>query len=334
MSKEKFQPKRFSALLCLLVLGPLLLCACSGCKAVITHGINVLEGKDRTPPNLRRLYASSATTVEVVFDEPVTLAANNTSFSVSSYQNVLKFTFPTILPPGETATVSGAASDLAGNKTMFSGTVYGYNSRTPSLLITEITTTGTTKNPDRTEILVQSDGNLAGVSLYDGIRSDFIGSFIFPSVEVRTGDYIVVYWTAEEAPVSTTQGVLHFSTLSATNPSQYNGMQALYNEPSLQAELIDCVIYANHEGSAFSMFGTKDHLLRAGTALTLGHWKQKEGVTEPSGLYCVNSRRTTATRSICRLFPYHDTDTAEDWYICKTGGITFGADNTSEAYEP
>lgn len=317
----------------LMLFAALAICSCSGCRAEIGHAVNVLQGQDRIPPRLLSMAAVSPTQIQIKFDEPVTLSRAPFPCMQESHGNIITITLDSPLAPGSSLSLSAAAQDARGNMTSFSGTIYGFNPRTPSLLITELTTAGTSKSPDRTELLALSDGNMAGVTLYDGVIADFSHHFIFPDTEIRRGEYIVLQWTGE--PPDSTQSVHHFSAMRQSDPSQYNGIQMLCEDPSRASRILDCVIYTNHNGQAHSRFGSKQNLARAKTAIGLGAWKAAAiDNGEITGLCGVDSSKATATRSMSRRFPYEDTDSNADWQITATGGSTFGSDNLSPPYSP
>lgn len=308
----------------------LLVCACSGCDSNVLRTVNVLQGRDRLPPRLECLESVGSREVRIVFDEPVTLVRKNFQYGAMNDRNMISVILDKVLSPGEKVRLSGAVMDENGNRMSFDGEVYGFNNHIPEVLISEITTGGTEKSPDRTEIAVLSDGNMAGMCLCDGIRTDFLNWFVFPDCPVKKGDYVVVCWGQSWKPGY--DGVKVMECNGKGNPSQFNGIQTLYRSPSANSELVDCVVYANHDGSAYAKFGSQAVQNRVSTAVQLGFWNIQQGAEEITGLCGVNSARTTATRSISRYFPYVDTDSMKDWYVTQTSGSTFGRDNTSDPY--
>lgn len=310
------------------ILMVLLAMSCSGCRSEPNEAVNVLMGKDRVPPRLLGLKAIAPSQVRASFDEPVTLVSGSHQPLDSRKSNHVVIALEQALEPGKSVRISGTVKDEAGNRMSFEGEAYGFNPRMPEVLITELTSDGTPKSPDRTEIAALSDGNIAGMCLCDGIRTDFVSWFVFPDCEVRKGDYIIVCW---DGKWSSPKPSVHVFSAKG-NPSQYNGIQTLYADPSADSDALDCVIYANHEGTAYSRFGSQAMQNRAEAALDAGIWRLAAGDGELTGLDAVNSRAATATRSISRRMPYLDSDSAADWYVTVTGGSTMGADNTSEAF--
>ena len=203
--------------------------------------------------------------------------------------------------------------------------VYG---NLPGVLINEFTTKGTARSPDRTELLIMTPGNINGMTLYCGVPNDFDVSVVFGDIDVRTGDMIVVWWT-EELPEQVPSGpsdpggirVFNICAGSADNLPSNNGTLVICDNPALGSSVIDAVVYSNysqsHEG-----FGTRSALERARWVIESGAWSGD----------AVDSTSSTATRSMGRLPGFPDTDGGLDWIVTVTGGSTFGAANTAEAY--
>ena len=153
-------------------------------------------------------------------------------------------------------------------------------------------------------------------------------SVVFEDIDVRTGDMIVVWWT-EELPEQVPSGpsdsggirVFNICAGSADNLPSNNGTLVICDNPALGSSVIDAVVYSNysqsHEG-----FGTRSALERARWVIESGAWSGD----------AVDSTSSTATRSMGRLPGFPDTDGNRDWIVTVTGGSTFGAANTAEAY--
>jgi len=224
--------------------------------------------------------------------------------------------------------VSGRVKDYSGNTSGFTIQVWGFNPDLPGVLINEFTTKGTARSPDRTELLIVTPGNINGMTLYCGVPNDFDVSVVFGDIDVRTGDMIVVWWT-EELPEQVSSGpsdsggirVFNICAGSADNLPSNNGTLVICDNPALGSSVIDAVVYSNysqsHEG-----FGTRSALERARWVIESGAWSGD----------AVDSTSSTATRSMGRLPGFPDTDGSRDWIVTVTGGSTFGAANTAEAY--
>lgn len=321
------KPKSAALLRLAVICWAFLLLGCLSCEARSREVVNVLSGRDIVPPRLLRMEAVAPDRIEMAFDEPVLLAWSDFDFPFSTDRNIVAARLPSPLAPGEELALGGVVIDLSGNRMGFRGVVYGFNPRVPRVLITELTTSGTEKSPDRTELAVLSGGNMAGLCLCDGIRADFISRFVFPDCPVEEGDYVVVCW--DGVPQS---DPLVFHAGAGSGLSRYNGIQTLYRTPAAGATCLDCLLYANHGGTASGKFGSAEVLARAAKAVEEGWWRLAPGETETTGLSAVDSSKATATRSMARRFPYIDTDSASDWYTTENRGSTFGGDNTSAPY--
>ncbi len=296
-----------------------------GCSQEVTVAevFNAFYAADDTAPVLLGSYSESSTTVRLDFSEPVKLYGSYVGqYSARSEGKSIYIVLPSTLEPGVKTTISGRVRDYAGNTCGFSVQVWGLNPRLPKILINEFTTKGTEKSPDRTELRIINDGNLNGMVLYGGIPDDWDVRFIFPDMDVRKNDLVVIWWT-EELPqdLESRDGVINICACCSENLSSNNGTLVLCDTPSIGATVIDAVVYSNFS-SSYQGFGTKGAQQRALWALERGHWSGD----------ALDSTSSTATRSVCRYPDGRDFDNAGDWFVTVTGGSTFGADNTSEPY--
>ena len=284
---------------------------------------NAFAGTDNVTPVLVGASTQSSSVVRLDFSEPVKVYGSSLGeYSARSDGKSIYITLPSSLEPGCRSEISGRVRDYAGNTCGFSVQVWGLNPRMPEVLINEFTTKGTEKSPDRTELRIMSDGNLNGMVLYSGIPDDWDVRVVFPDMEVRMGDKVVVWWT-QELPTSaeTDPSCLNICASSSDGLPSNNGTLVLCDTPSLGAGVLDAVVYSNfspsHQG-----YGTKSAEQRAMWVIGSGHWKGD----------ALDSTSSTATRSMSRNMEGKDSDSSGDWYITVTGGYTFGSDNTSESY--
>ena len=109
--------------------------------------------------------------------------------------------------------------DNAGNSTLAHETVYGFNDNVPLLLINEFTTEGSKTNPDKVEIVALSDGNLSGIALQQGGVTSYSKRILFPNLNVKKGDFIIIHWAP--LPITPlTHETMHKK--EATHPQAYN----------------------------------------------------------------------------------------------------------------
>jgi hypothetical protein len=295
--------------------------------------INVLAGRDQQGPIFMGGKAIDENRATYYFDKLIygdekdfkVVDSNNEIIRVHPYEEGVTLTFKNKLPPGKRIDIVGRVRDSSGNTLSFRSGVWGYNPHVPHLLINEFTTKGSGNNPDRIELLALTEGDLAGVALFDGVNSDWESEVIFPPYQVKAGDYIVVQYGQE---------------LSGKHPIEFyggevglgsnNGVITLYNAPN--GELIDAVIYSNRTSESdanYGGFGTSKVFKRV-EALSKSEQWLPHPIT-PEG--AVDSTYSTATRSFCRNNAL-DTNTKGDWYICNTGKASFGEANSQEVYTP
>ncbi len=313
------------AVLGILALAVVLVLVLLGCSQDVTayEVFNAFSGVDCTAPILLSATSESSSVIRLDFSEPVKVYGS--SFEPSSARADGKSVFVTLsstLAPGQKSEIEGRVKDYAGNTCGFSVQVWGLNPRMPQILINEFTTKGTARSPDRTELRISSDGNLNGMTLYGGVPDDWDVCLVFPDLEVRSGDLVVIWWT-DSLPedLSEKEGVMNICANCSDNLSSNNGTLVLCATPSIGAKVIDAVIYSNYS-SSHGGFGTKVAQQRASWVLNAGAWVGD----------AIDITSSTATRSVCRMEDGRDFQSAGDWFVTVTGGSTFGLANTSEAY--
>lgn len=308
--------------------------ATSSCEAQSqSEFINVLAGREQQGPILMGGRAIDENQAIYSFDKLIfcdlkdfkVVDSYNTVIALHSYEEGVTVTFKNKLPPGERTDIEGRVRDASGNTLSFRCGVWGYNPQVPHLLISEFTTKGSGNNPDRIELLALSNGDLAGVTIFDGVNSDWDSEVILPPYKVKKGDYIVVQYNQE---------------LSGKHPIEFyggeaglgsnNGVITLYDAPN--GEIIDAVVYSNRTSDSdtnYGGFGTSKVFKRVEALNKSGQWLPLPITPERA----IDSTNSTATRSFCRSGET-DTNTKGDWYICATGKASFGGENSEEAYTP
>lgn len=320
---------------CVTIIILMLLGNLSSCEAQPQYEIfNVLLGTDSKSPVLLKTSATDRYTAEYQFDEMVFCSSTDFSSasvgqqieSVYPYEDCVVITFTAPLVPGERVSVNGKVADRSGNSLTFTAGVWGVNERVPQVQINEFSTKGSGNNPDRVELTALSSGNLAGVTLYHGMPESFDSEYIFPSVEVDKGDYIVIVYSEEPSgsiPLEFAGGVVGLGA--------NNGVISLCERP--EGTVVDAVLYSNRTSSSddtYGGFGTSKVYQWVQELEISGEWGS--GLLAPeSG---IDSTNHTATRTFCRTEGKADTNTKSDWHIVPTRGATFGAQNITEIYNP
>ncbi|MCF0238354.1 MAG: hypothetical protein HUK24_07115 [Sphaerochaetaceae bacterium] len=320
MSKNKMFFYVPVIVLALLAIG--LIVACTQSPKVYEI-INVFEARDSKPPVLLGIKSISSDLIRIDFDEEITiyeksflpLAARSDGKSV--FVNLSK-----TLKPGEKETITGRVQDRVGNTTGFSCTTWGYNELLPKTLINEFTTKGTEKSPDRTELLVLEDGNMAGMALYGGTPEDNDVVYIFDDISVFEGTFVTIWWCSQlPSNIQNSPNSINLCANTEQDLASNNGVLVLCDSPSPGAKVLDAALYSSNTQSN-NGFGTKNAWDRACWVMDNGAW-----VGEP-----IYSKDSTATRSMSRNLGHKDTDAVDDWYITVTSGSTFGGENKTEAY--
>ena len=105
---------------------------------------------------------------------------------------------------GESYIFSGVAHDQEGNSLSFQVPFNGFNERVAGVVLSEVRTEASNDDKENAkieyvELYVHTPGNLAGISLSSAIDEKKYGEYVFPQVEVKKGEYILVHFrTAEE----------------------------------------------------------------------------------------------------------------------------------------
>ncbi|HDQ13463.1 MAG TPA: hypothetical protein ENN41_01430, partial [Sediminispirochaeta sp.] len=161
----------------------------------------VLLKDDLRPPVFVGVDVHHQRQISLHFSEPVFFEKNDfhatPSLEVESFSTEaeeLKINLAADMSPGQEYALSLTVSDAARNSHSLLCRFFGYNPRVPELLLNEITTQGSTSNPDKVELKVLSPGNTAGVVVYEGTRDFFDHYKVLPPVEVETGDYLVIHF--------------------------------------------------------------------------------------------------------------------------------------------
>ncbi|MGM0431876.1 MAG: Ig-like domain-containing protein [Spirochaetota bacterium] len=306
-------------------------------------GIREILAADPNPPVVTGVATQSNNTITVICSESVTGEAEDFSVleyaaisSLSIQEERLLLTAAKELHPGTSYTLTGTIKDMAGNQTYFETQVYGWNPSPPEIIINEFTARGSQTHPDTIELLVLSDGNTAGITCYDGVRSGYRQACVLPPVEVTAGDYLVIHCheeRSEEVPLPPEQ---QFRMQEAIGLSGNNGVLSLYGSP--QGNILDAVVYSNRFATSDTDYGgfASSHTWEAVQVLwDQTEWRAPVYMEKSSGPipeHAIRSENTSATRSVCRSYPPEDTDTAEDWHIVPTSNSSFGSQNTNAVY--
>ncbi|MGD1820547.1 MAG: hypothetical protein ACPKOI_11820 [Pleomorphochaeta sp.] len=309
----------------------LLLFFFTACDTKIIKSYNLLTSIDSTPPKLKYIESNSPYSVEIVFDEILSSKENiKISFNNTDVDNFViknnKITYyrKDKLIPGEKYLIKIKAEDLNGNSTFINSYVYTKNNNRANLLISEVSTKGTSANCDKVELVVTKSGSLAGIVVSDGFNDNYNDRYIFPDIYVNEGEFIVIaFKETQESDV--------FISENKNGLSSNNGCILILEDPSFNSPVIDCLIYSNKISPNCEGFASEDVLNTAKTLASIGLWEN----IFPLSQAAVDTTFETSTRTINRKFKnfyFIDTDSCEDFYTTVTRGDTFGYENNKEEY--
>lgn len=325
------------------------LCTCCGPITDIRERFD----PDLTPPVLMGVRTLSEEQVELAFDEQSTCRIEDIvivpELTPVSTQNEGCLILLSLSPqtPGMPYQLEAVVEDEAGNSLHFLAVFYGYNGNLPELLINEFTTRGTGNHPDAVELKVSGGGNMGGLVLYEGTPSNYDDRLIFPDLEVEAEDFLIIHFKPQGIPeeidetedkelsggLDSSENAYDFWIPEGAGISGNNGVISLYSRPG--GEILDGVLYSNRTSDSderYGGFGTLDSLERAEELVGDRGWIILADQVRPED--AVSPEGSTGTRSICRSAASTDTDTAADWHIVPTLGLTFGEENSDEVYVP
>ena len=326
----------------------------AGCGRTVWEELVKLNPEDLAPPQIQEVLAQDRRTVEIRFDKEtwvetgsLCLAPGLPVAGVEDGSRAVKIRLSEDGKAGIRYTCEATVRDAKGNSLSFLYHFYGFNDRIPGLLINEFITTASTTVTTMAELAVLSDGNLGGVTFFEGTKSYADKTFVFPSLEVKAGDFILLHFkpmgTAgeldevnrkdEASAKGSSPAAWDFWARDTGNLSEDNDILSLYDNP--EGRLLDGILYTTklyEPGMKYNGFGTSLMLNKVKELVAGGGWKTASAEPYPADGF--NSDKATATRSICRSSKSADTNSPADWHIVPTKKSSFGAVNSDEVYVP
>lgn len=303
--------------------------SCSQEEEMLT---NFFQGRDRTSPVFLEVKTVETDEIVLYFNENVaksdlTVLSDEKGGSATVFENQAIVHLSEDLQPMEAVALQLSVQDSAGNSTTIETVAYGKNFDVPDLILNEFTTKGSRTNPDRVEIRILSDGNMAGVTFYNGMYHHHEFSYIFESIDVSRGQYLVIQFQTEpeEDDPFTFYG-------GEEGLGSNNGVLSIYRSP--QNEIVDAVVYSNRSDDSdveYGGFGTKKVYDMVSELAESKLWIPANPITPETA---VRSENSTATRSLNRKEDGHDSNTSADWYVVATRESTFGEPNSQVLYSP
>lgn len=305
---------------------------------------------DLSPPPIISFDVIDKSTIAIVSNESIFFKSESyfsrESLDIKNIETLdesLIISFENEMIPGFEYCSEFRIEDENGNSLSFISNYYGYNPRLPTIIINEFIVKGTKTNPDKIELYVVDGGNMAGMTIFNGSKNNYDYSFVFPSIDVNKGEYLVVRATSDKF----NKTFIETDNLSINNDSKFiegvrdlrvdnlkfsstNGTIALYSDP--YGSLLDCVVYtknSNDESKNYRNFGLSATMNRIDEVTAEGGWAGLYDLIFPDdSIYSANS---TTTRSLNRI-NHTDTGTKSDWKTVATGEATFGFTNSLEYY--
>ena len=313
-----------------LLLLTFLLSSCS--MPEIGNIVNSFVSGDRIIPAMTRCDVLSRDRIRISFSEEISVNEVKINGSAPAWHledpSTVLITCHEKLSVSEPCDLFIRVSDKAYNSTAVRMKLYGRNEEIPELYINEFSSRGTETQPDRIELEVHTKGNTEGLCVMDGTKGYENHSYILPSIDVKVGDYIVIFWDAEgEDEITVNEDgsrVINLYAHSNETLASNNGVFVLYDTASGNGEILDAFVYTNGETTSYSGFGSRQVEASYNQLRNEFAWLSD----------AFNSKEATSTRSVCRRLGSHDTNTKTDFYICTTRGETFGYPNTSGEYVP
>lgn len=266
--------------------------------------------------------------VTVIFNETVEIIDVEFNRQKLNYNNIastFSITLPYSLGRGEHATLSITARKMNGNTTRASFILIGENHDIPLMVINELSIAGTKQNPDRIELAILEDGNIAGVTISNKYKTPMAHNYTLPDLDVHKGDYIVIYWDRKpdkkQEKRANGKMTYYFCASSTSTLTATKGVVVLLE--NMHGKLIDAVIYNDDFSESNMGFGNDVLEKQAKLIIDNGHWTYA----------AIDSSNVTASRVLARIPEHIDTNSADDWFTTIARGSTFGDDNIHNPYE-
>jgi hypothetical protein len=251
------------------------------------------------------------------------------------------------LPPGgERVMADILVEDQRGNTLNVLVPFRTRNEDVPLFIITEVRTEYSKPKAEFVELKMLTAGNLGALRMFiaaNGLDTPF---FEFPPVAVKSGEYVVVHLrTLDPAVVNETGGDRSATPYTKENEAQPNARDFWIPDAkkwlSKKAgavfftdqddHVIDAIVFSEStEGAVWQ----DEKMAQAAKLLgEAGAWTSADGGV-PGPADAVLSRNATVTRSICRDEAASDRNSAADWYIAATSGVSPGKPNTTKRHVP
>lgn len=336
---KKLMPYIAAAGLVMIVMLVLFFPACT----LSPSGITILDG-DYSPPLYIEAQFSSSELMKLYFTEKIMKIEaelqNDTTKTCSVctidplmciQESDSVFSIPVVFTsetePGLPYTLFACAEDEAGNTLNFSVSFSGFNNRIPPVMLNEVRTEYTKPKVEFVEMKVLEDGNIGGLvvyNAYDGEKS----WYIFPSVEVKKDEMLVLHYRTLEEDCRDEYGSLDESLGTESNPGARDfwipetrariGLNdVILVKSSCTGKILDALLISE---SGKESWKTEEMEKAARRAYESGAWSSG---WEPKDALC--SDNVTTTRTLSR-------QKDGSWITTASGGASPGKENSTKAY--
>lgn len=333
----------------IIILAIALIASSSGCSLFSQEHqqniTNVLTAANSALPQITAMRCDGAV-VELEFSCLVTATVKDVTVegkrprAVHAHDDkpILQIWLHNELTSGKSTQIAFTVKNAHGSSASFTASLWGKNKRIPKIVISEFSTKGTEANPERVELKILSDGNLEGLTVFDGSPSFYNNSIILPNLEVYNGDYIVISWRGNHMQQTESLSgprVFYLNSENGTGLPSNNGSITITENPMQGSSIIDCVLYSCTTTKTYKGFGSQFVLNQAEELHALGAWTCFSGCSEMSSHCAIDGTNSTATRSLNRTLEsiaLHS-HSALDWYVVPTKGSTFGGENSTDRFK-
>jgi len=287
--------------------------------------------------------AVSENEIEFVFSRAVTVKSVNFSpeLPIASVENgsTVRITLEKNAVPGMPVTADLIAVDEKKNSINVLVSFRTRNNRMPLLQINELFTEYDNPKAEYIELKMKSDGNQGAmrVVIIGNSNTSKQTVYEFAPVEVKKDDYVVIHLrTLEESCKNEYSGNKAESGGTNSSPSAWDfwipGTTKLMQKAATAVyvldqddKVLDAVMISEKDDS----FWAKDYFTETANFLfEQGAWKSADGsICVPKDAVNTAAINTAKTRSICRNENAVDTNTATEWYVTASSGLSPGVRN-------
>ncbi len=246
--------------------------------------------------------------------------------------------------PGEELVLHARVTDASGNSSEFLFSIFGINADLPTLKLNELSIQGSGNHPDYIELYAETSGNLAGLVVTLSPPEDGEAYFVFPSLNVATGEYITLHakpqgisaekdelknkW--ESGGLDASSNAWDFWWRGGKGLSGTTGIVALLDNP--RGRVLDAAVYTNRTSASdedYLGWGSKSNLEKVQWLAEKLVWNfsEEEAVPEDG----IPSGSVTSTRTLNKKGTEKN---KEGWFTGSTSSLSPGARNTTEVYKP